>query len=198
MPVRIRKSPDWAEGPLWEHSAAIVEDLQRFEKHRWERRGSARKRKSSLAPIVGYLRRVGLVPEPARLSPTGGIDELLQRYGQYLVLERGVAKATVVKYEHVAALFLNQLLAGGGGVEKLDGTAVMSFIAQQCRNCGIGAAKNRVKGLRSLLRFLHQQGLSGPLADAVPAVTGWTGVHLPKGLEPEQVVRLLASCNEFK
>src|SRR6266700_6733169 len=101
MPVRIRKSPDWAEGPLWEHSAAIVEDLreqgyspntiysklwlvarlsrwlakqgltladlttaelQRFEKHRWERRGSARKRKSSLAPIVGYLRRVGLVP----------------------------------------------------------------------------------------------------------------------------------------
>jgi integrase/recombinase XerD len=115
-----------------------------------------------------------------------------------LVLERGVAKATVVKYEHVAALFLNQLLAGGGGVEKLDGTAVMSFIAQQCRNCGIGAAKNRVKGLRSLLRFLHQAGLSGPLADAVPAVTGWTGVHLPKGLEPEQVVRLLASCNEFK
>ena len=237
MPLRIRKSPDWAAGPLWEHSPAIVEDLreqgyspktiysklwlvarlsrwlakqgltladlttaelQRFEKHRWECRGSARKRKSSLAPIVGYLRRVGLVPEPARLSPTGGIDELLERYSEYLVLERGVAKATVVKYEHVAALFLNQLLAGGGGVEKLDGTAVMSFIAQQCRNRGIGAAKNRVKGLRSLLRFLHQEGLSRPLADAVPAVTGWTGVHLPKGLEPEQVARLLASCNEFK
>src|SRR5215467_4304502 len=116
MPLRIRKSPDWAEGPLWEHSAAIVDDLReqgyspstiysklwlvarlsrwlaqrglalvdltpsalrRFEKHRWERRGSARKRKSSLAPIVGYLRRVGLVPEPVRLSPTGGIGELL-------------------------------------------------------------------------------------------------------------------------
>src|SRR6266508_4954412 len=28
MPVRIRKPPDWAEGPLWEHSAAIVEDLR--------------------------------------------------------------------------------------------------------------------------------------------------------------------------
>ena len=187
MPVRIRKSPDWAEGALWEHSAAIVQDLreqgyspntmysklwlvarlsrwlekqaltladltpaelQRFEKHRKERRGSARMRKSSLAPIVGYLRRVGLVPEPAKTSPTGAIDELLQRYGQYLVLERGVAKATVVKYEHVAALFLNQLMAGGGGVEMLDGAAVTSFITQQCRNCGIGGLWCELRALR--------------------------------------------------
>ncbi len=237
MPLRIRKSPDWAEGPLWEHSAAIVEDLreqgyspntvysklwlvarlsrwlakqgvaladltpsalQRFENHRRERGGSVRKRRSSLAPIVGYLRRVGLVPEPARSSPTGAIGELLKKYREYLVLERGVGKATVVKYEHVAQLFLNYVLTGGSSVETLDGAAVTSFIAQHCRNCGIGAAKNRVKGLRALLRFLHEEGLSGALADAVPAVTGWTGVQLPKGLEPGQLARLLASCNESK
>jgi integrase/recombinase XerD len=78
----------------------------------------------------------------------------------------------------------------------LNGAAVIEFIAQERQNSGIGAAKNRVAGLRSLLRFLHQEGLTGALIDAVPTVTSWRGTQLPKAPEPEQVVRLLDSCNE--
>lgn len=44
---------------------------------------------------------------------------------------------------------------------------------KEYRNCGIGAAKNRVKGLRSLLRFLYQEGLTGVLVEAVPTVADW-------------------------
>jgi hypothetical protein len=48
--------------------------------------------------------------------------------------------------------------------------------------------------LRSLLGFLHVQGeMERPLASAVPSVACQRLVGLPKGLEPDQVRRLLAS-----
>ncbi len=233
MEPRIRKPPDQVEGPLWPHSAAIVDvllaqgysrntihsklwliarlsrwlakqgltlaeltpsALQGFERDRWKRGGS--RRKNSLVPILRYLRKAGLVPESIQPAPAGPVEELLKRYREYLVAERGVAKATLVKYEHVARLFLNRTLVCERGIEKVDGAVVIGFIADESRTCGIGAAKNRVKGLRSLLRFLHQEGLTAPLADVVPTVTGWRDTGLPKGLEPEQQARLLASCDE--
>ena len=231
MTIRIRKSPDWAEGPLWKHSTAITQDLrergysentirsklwvvarlsrwlakegllladltpselERFEQHRRERAG-ARRRKCSLAPIVRYLRRVGLIPELVKALPAGPMKELLERYHRHLVVERGVASTTVVKYEHVARLFLNQQLAAD--LKTLDGAAVISFIVQESGKCRVGALRNRVKGMRSLLRFLHQEGLAEALVDAVPTVTGWRGTQLPRGLAPAQVARLLGCCD---
>lgn len=168
--------------------------LQRFEKHRWERGGS--RRKCSLLPVVTYLRRTGQIPEPTKPAVVGPVEELIERYCAHLVVERGVATTTVVKYEHVARLFLNKVATGGVLLERLDGATVTRFIAEESRNCGVGAAKNRVKGLRSLLRFLHQEGLARQLVDAVPTVAGWRGAQLPKGLEREQVARLVASCDD--
>jgi integrase/recombinase XerD len=59
-----------------------------------------------------------------------------------------------------------------------------------------GAAKLTVTALRSLLVFLHVDGAIGrSLASAVPSVAGRRLVGLPKGLEPDQVERLLSSCD---
>jgi len=169
--------------------------LRRFNDYRWERGG--RRRKCSVAPIVGYLRRIGEIPEPARPLLSRPVEELLKRYREHLVIERGVARATVVKYEHVARLFLDwHMVTQARTLEQLDGAAVTKFIAQEYQNCPIGAAKNRVKGLRQLLRFLHQEGLAGALVDAVPTVAAWRDAQLPKGLQAKQVKQLLASCDE--
>jgi len=169
--------------------------LQRFDKYRWERGGL--RRKCSLVAVVRHLRQTEQIPEPDK-PLAGPAEELLERYREHLGVERGLARTTVVKYEHVARLFLNHLSKGGRpvAVEVLDGAAVIRFMAQECRNCRVGAAKNRVKGLRSLLRFLYQEGLTGSLVDAVPTVAGWADAHLPKGMGPEQVAQLLASCDE--
>jgi site-specific recombinase XerD len=44
--------------------------------------------------------------------------------------------------------------------------------------------------------FLHVAGwVTVPLAQAVPSVAGWRLSSLPRGLEREQVARLLASCD---
>ena len=53
-----------------------------------------------------------------------------------------------------------------------------------------------VSGLRSFLRFLHVEGVTaGPLAQAVPPYASWRAAGLPKALTPDQVQRLLSSCD---
>lgn len=53
-----------------------------------------------------------------------------------------------------------------------------------------------VTALRSLLRFLHVDGLvTRPLTTAVPSVAGWRLAGIPKALQPAQVRALLAACD---
>jgi site-specific recombinase XerD len=53
-----------------------------------------------------------------------------------------------------------------------------------------------VTALRSLLRFLHVDGVIGAgLADAVPAVAGRKLAGLPKALAADQVAAMLATCD---
>jgi integrase/recombinase XerD len=53
-----------------------------------------------------------------------------------------------------------------------------------------------VTALRSLLGYLHVEGLSArPLAHVVPSVAYWRLAGLPRGLDADQVRELLASCD---
>jgi integrase/recombinase XerD len=59
-----------------------------------------------------------------------------------------------------------------------------------------GSLARTVTALRSLLRFLHVEGVTGAgLADAVPTVARWKLAGLPKALTGDQVAALLASCD---
>jgi len=65
-----------------------------------------------------------------------------------------------------------------------------------CPGRSRGSAKLLVTALRSLLGFLHVEGmLAESLVGAVPSVAGWRLAGLPRGLEPAQARRLLASCD---
>jgi integrase/recombinase XerD len=69
-------------------------------------------------------------------------------------------------------------------------------VLASCPGRAVGSAKLIVCALRSLLRWLHLTGaVPVSLAAAVPSVAGWRLSGLPKGLEPGQLRRLLASCD---
>jgi integrase/recombinase XerD len=53
-----------------------------------------------------YLREVGAVPELMAACVGDAVDELLERYREYLSLERGLANRTIVEYQRTARLFL--------------------------------------------------------------------------------------------
>ena len=73
---------------------------------------------------------------------------------------------------------------------------VLAFVLAECPHRRPGSAKLLVTALRSLLGYLHVEGvISRPLAPVVPSVAGWRLAGLPRGLGAEQVAALLDSCD---
>jgi len=148
-----------------------------------------------LALLLEYLREVGAVPESMPAVAGDAVDELLERYREYLVLERGLASRTIVEYQRTAQLFLEQRPAGLE-LERLTAADVSGFLARECPRRTVPGARHLVSDLRPLLRYLHVAGLiEMPLAWAVPGVADLRDRSLPRGLEPKVVARLLASCD---
>jgi len=127
------------------------------------------------------------------------VERLLCSYRGYLARERGLAASSVDGHDRVARLFLAGLAAPlEESLEALGTGEVTGFVVAQCRSgrLGAGASKNLTGGLRSLLRFLHVAGWTPTgLAQAVPSVAGWRLSSLPRVLEPDQVARLLSTCD---
>jgi integrase/recombinase XerD len=142
-----------------------------------------------------YLRQVGAVPEVVPAVVDDGVGELLERYCEYLLLERGLANRTIVEYRRTARLFLGQRPAGLE-LERLTAADVSGFLVRECPRRTIPGARHLVSDLRPLLRYLHVAGLiEMPLVWAVPGVAELRDRSLPRGLEPKVVARLLAGCD---
>jgi site-specific recombinase XerD len=151
----------------------------------------------SLLPLLGYLRRLSVVPEPTPPLASTPLEELLEAYRDYLVHERGLG-VSVNPYLAVAGRFLSDRSSGPGlGLESLAAADVTRFVLRECsRGYSVSYAKNLVAALRSLLRYLHVEGLTPiQLAPAVLSVASWRGSALPRALDAEQVTRLLTSCD---
>jgi len=150
-----------------------------------------------VAPLLGYLGGLGLLPPQSRSMSTGPATAVLERYRNYLLSERGVAPQGVIRYERAARLFIRSVAVG----DEVDWPSVSAgdvsrFVVKECSSRGGSAARNLAAALRSFLRFAHVDGWTPlGLAAAVPPVPGWRVRSLPVGLAPDQVRRLLDSCD---
>lgn len=149
----------------------------------------------ALRPLLDYLAPLGVLPVPPGV-PLDPVGELLGRFRDYLVGERGLTPRTARGYVDCVRPFVAGRLRGGDGLELAGIIAadVTGFVLDACPGRAVGSAKLIVCGLRSLLGWLHLTGqVPAPLAAAVPSVAGWRLSGLPKGLEPGQLARLLAA-----
>ncbi|KKC01556.1 integrase [Mycobacterium nebraskense] len=150
----------------------------------------------ALRPLLDFLAPLGVLPveEP---DPPEPVEELLGRYHDYLVGERGLTARTARGYVDFVRPFV--ATRAHGDVLDLAGITaaeVTGFVLSACPGRSVGSAKLVVCALRSLLRWLHLSGqVPMSLASAVPSVAGWRLSSLPKGLEPGQLRRLLAGCD---
>jgi site-specific recombinase XerD len=153
--------------------------------------------RKALQPLLKYLREVGAAPLEPVIAPSP-TEALLVRFGAYLGSERGLARSTVNEYVYMIRPFLRTRADGQGALnlEDLAAADVTTFVVTNAPGRSIGSAKLMVTALRSLLDFLHVQGLlANSLASVVPTVAGSRLAGLPKGLADVQVQQLLTSCD---
>lgn len=151
----------------------------------------------ALVALLEYLRDVGVVP-PAGDPVLSEVEQLLGRYRAWLRSERGLAAVTARNYADMVRPFVASRLNAAGELDlrSLAAGDVLAFVLVQCPHRRPGSAKLLVTALRSLLGYLHVEGvIARPLAPVVPSVAGWRLAGLPRGLEAEQVTALLASCD---
>jgi site-specific recombinase XerD len=147
----------------------------------------------ALSWLVDYLEEDGVVTMPASAERSRQAV-LVERYRDYLVVERGLEAVTVANYVRVVRLFL--VAQQGRELNQLSAADVSGFMTSQSREVSIRGAERLATGLRSFLGFALAEGLINmPLAGAVPSVARWSGAGLPRGLTSKQVAGLLASCN---
>lgn len=151
----------------------------------------------AVAPVLGYLRGLGVVVPPRTPVPQTLADGLAARFGEYLARERSLAGDSVRSYTGVARRFLAEVALGDeAGALGLTAAEVTGFVRRECARRSVASAKATVTGLRALLRFLYLDGqITAPLAGAVPAAACWRLAALPRAVSPAELVRLMDSCD---
>ena len=137
----------------------------------------------AMMPLLSYLREAGVTP--AAKPPQTAVGVLLGEYRMWLVRERGLAAATVLRYENTARRFLQQQAMPGGVLTPagLTGVDVNVFLLRECGRVSAGSAKGRVAELRAVLRFLYLRGL-------MPLLPTITGISPPSITESPQLMGL--------
>jgi len=150
----------------------------------------------ALEPVIAYLRGLGVAPAPAptALSP---VEELVERYRRYLLVERALTPGTATVYVTAIRPFVASFESGERlELERLIAADVSAFILAEARRRPGTSIRSVATALRSLLAYMHVQGLvQRSLTAAVPGVGAWRQAGLPQPLERGELRRLLASCD---
>jgi len=147
-----------------------------------------------MRPLLAYLREIGAVAVPVPVSTP--LEVLLAQYRTWLVEERGLAEATVQRYETTARRFLQQAASAGTEPASLTGADVNAFLLVECARVSAGSAKGRVAELRSVLRFLFLRHVTPlRLGTAVPPVGGWRLATVPPTMTATDIQALLDYCD---
>ena len=148
--------------------------------------------------LLTWLRETGcLVPIGAEPSCDDPVVGTVDRYERFLFGERGASLNTVQAYLSTVRTFLGDRFEarpaelGSLGLQDING-----FILHSCQCHSPATTRVHVAALRSFTGYLYQSGIVAThIADGIAGVRTWRLSSLPKGLEPDQVEAVLASCD---
>jgi integrase/recombinase XerD len=152
---------------------------------------------AGIRPLAEYLRGAGAAPRDEPEPPSGPAEEAIAEYASYLRSERGLAASTIERETVLIRPFVaGRVRDGLADLGTLTAADVQAFVLDCARAAPPSTVQRTGTALRSLLRFLHLQGITAaPLAGAVPAAANWRLSGLPRHLTREETARILGSCS---
>lgn len=140
--------------------------------------------------LLEYLRTDGATPWPsASTEPANPELAVIDGFGHYLVVERGLGARSVTGYGKTAGSFVAWLGGSAKTLPSMDASRVITFAMDYYGARKILHVKKEPMGLRWAYRVnLTERSW----ADVVPSAAG-RGTNLPKGLTQKEVGALLAT-----
>lgn len=140
--------------------------------------------------FLHYLRSTGLLTvsiEPNQDPP------LLVAFRQWMRQQRGSCDSTLHLYGFCIKTLLRRL---GDDPGRLDAQSLRQFVLEVSQRWGWARAKTYATALRMFLCFLISEGrCPANLQAAIPVLAHWRLSSLPRYLLPEDVERIIASCD---
>jgi integrase/recombinase XerD len=141
-----------------------------------------------------FVRHLQGVDEPAirGQQPVQAEPDLLKSFCAWMRERRGTSDQTLYNYSIPIRELIRHI---GGDPSELDARCLRRFVLKQSQG-GRWAAQRCRTALRMFLRFLITEGrCRAGLLGAIPLVAHWRLTSLPRYLPPEDVERLIASCD---
>jgi integrase/recombinase XerD len=121
------------------------------------------------------------------------MNDLIDEYMNYLLIEKGYSPHTIEAYGHDLGDFIVQIRAGGlSRFQEVVPEAVLSYLAEQrARGLCSKSVNRKLAALRGFYKYLIREGRveQDPLAN-IEMAKAW--MHLPDVLSREEMDRLLA------
>ncbi len=151
----------------------------------------------TLRSLVEHLRQSGVIVPAAPVIDESEISSITDDFATYLMRERRLSRVTLTNYLPTVRLFLEDRFGTGPiALGEIATGDISRFVLRRTSILSILRAKLMVTALRSFFQFLRLRGdIITDLAAAVPTVANWKLATLPKWIPPDQVERLIRSCD---
>jgi site-specific recombinase XerD len=142
--------------------------------------------------FLTHLRDARIITLPS-VEPHVQEPALLSAFCQWMHQQRGTCDVTLYHY----SVYIRELLRRlGENPTRFDARRLRAFVLEKSRSCGWTVAQQCTTALRMFLRFLIAEGQCAVGLDAaIPTLAHWRLASLPRYLPPEDVERLIASCD---
>lgn len=184
----------WLDANGWDSRDLTVERIETFIRHRRASYAGLFSRRA-LRPLLGWLASSGVIDAEVATPPQPEDPDVLVRYEEYLLVERGLQPDTVAAHVVRVRRFLN-CYTPSGGLEVLCAADVTRALLDE----GEGRAPVSVKKfgyvLKSFLRFCVLTGeIEHDLTGATLVIRSPQPSLLPVGVGEDQIKALLGVCD---
>jgi site-specific recombinase XerD len=174
--------------------------IEAFEAHlgscecAYERAGGHERAGARARVFLTYLREIGVTaaaPVDEQVEP-----EPLVEFREWMQRQRGSSDWTLRAYSRPVRGLIERL---GEDPAHYGPRALRNAVLEMAAGHGTSKAQQVATATRMFLGFLAVTGRCRPeLADAIPRVAAWSQTTLPKHLPPEDVDKLIASCDSTR
>jgi integrase/recombinase XerD len=191
---------DWAKRKGARMTDLGDEWIDRFDRHLMSRRraspwsdehawrvGSVR----GARLFLKHLQQAGIVVAVPKSMPAEPV--LLAGFKQWMRQHRGTCDVTLYNYSLPVRALLSRL---GEDPAQFDARSLREFILKRSQHCSWTVAQRCTTAIRAFVRYLTAAGrCPAELDAAIPMLAHWRLSRLPRYFQPEEVERLITSCN---